>query len=291
MTTSQNADRAKVLAEALPYIQRYWGKTIVVKYGGNAMTSPELASAVMADIVLLGLVGVRVVLVHGGGPDINDMLNRLGHEARFVNGLRYTDQETMEVVQSVLCGKVNKNLVASVNAHGGRALGLCGLDGNLLQARKLDRQDGCDYGLVGDIYEVDPSVVNDAIEDGYVPVVASVAVGVDAAPGTVYNVNADTAAARLAAGMGAEKLVLLTDTVGVLENPDDPSSRIPTIAYETVDGYIERGQVTGGMIPKLECCRDAVEAGVARAHIVDGREPHSILLEMLTDDGAGTMVL
>ncbi len=291
MVSTKNAERAEVLAEALPYIRRYWGKTVVIKYGGNAMTSPELASAVMADIVLLGLVGVRVVLVHGGGPVINAMLERLGPEARFVNGLRYTDEVTMEVVQSVLCGKVNKNLVASVNAHGGRALGLCGLDGNLFQARKLDRGDGCDYGLVGEICEVNPAVVNDAIEQGYVPVIASVAGALDAGSETVYNVNADTAAAKLAAGIGAEKLVLLTDTVGVLSDPHDENSRIPTIAYETVEGYIERGIVTGGMIPKLECCRDAIEGGVARAHIVDGREPHSILLEMLTDDGAGTMVL
>ena len=285
---NHNAEIARTLIEALPYIQKYRGKVIVIKYGGNAMINQELFDAVMDDVQLLQLVGIRVVLVHGGGPEINDMLTRLGKEARFINGLRYTDQETMDVVQSVLCGKVNKNLVATIQRRGGRAVGLCGLDGALFQAIKLDRGDGCDYGLVGEIVAVDPDVVKRAIGNDRIPVVATVAQGVD--DDTAYNVNADTAAAMLASALGAEKLILLTDTKGVFMDQNDESSLIKVIHPEEIPGLIESGVISGGMIPKIECCAAAISGGVHGVNILDGRIPHSILLELLTNEGAGTMI-
>ena len=247
---SSHEQQAKTLIEALPYIQKFTGKTIVVKYGGNAMISDELRSAVMSDIVLLALVGIHVVVVHGGGPEISDMLKKLNHTSRFVDGLRYTDEVTMDVVQSVLCGKVNKNLVAQLNRLGGRAIGLCGIDGQLFQAEQLDEK----YGLVGRVVGVDPEPVTNAMSSGYIPVVSTVAQGVDA--DRIYNVNADTAAAKLAEALNAEKLILLT----------------------------------GGMIPKLECCVDALNGGVGRIHLLDGRIPHSILIELLSNQGIGTML-
>ena len=278
-------ERAQPLVEALPYIQKFTNKIVVIKYGGNAMVSEELFEAVIDDIILLHLVGIQVVFVHGGGPEINDMLDRLGIETRFVNGLRYTDKDTMEVVQSVLCGKVNKDLVATIMRKGGNAIGLCGLDGKLFEAQKMSDED---YGLVGEITKVNPDVIFKAIEDKYIPVVATVAFGVD--EDTPYNVNADTAAAKLAIALEAEKLVLLTNTRGVLRNPDDEDTLLETIKVHEIKGLMESGIITGGMIPKIECCADAIAGGVKRTHILDGRIPHSILIEMLTDEGVGTMI-
>ncbi|MCL2409680.1 MAG: acetylglutamate kinase [Oscillospiraceae bacterium] len=285
---NNNQQRAKTLVEALPYIQKFAGKVIVIKYGGNAMIGPDLFDAVIEDIILLQLVGIRVVLVHGGGPEITDMLDKLGIESRFVNGLRYTDQETMDVVQSVLCGKVNKDLVATIVRKGGDAIGVCGLDGKLFEARRMDKGDGLDYGYVGDITRVNPHVIKQAIDHGSIPVVATVAYGVD--DDTPYNVNADTAAAKLAISLGAEKLILLTNTRGVLRVADDESTLIPRIKVLEIDGLKSLNIVAGGMIPKVECCADAIKGGVGRTHILDGRIPHSILIEMLTDEGAGTMI-
>ncbi len=282
-----HCDRAQVLVEALPYIQQYNGKTIVVKYGGNAMISEELRRAVINDIVLLRLVGMNVAVVHGGGPEINELLKKTGKESRFVNGLRYTDGETMEAVQMVLCGKVNKNLVMTLNRAGGSAVGLCGLDGGMLKA--IRRQaDGVDYGLVGDITAVEPKVILDAIRDGYIPVISTVAQGVDAE--TTYNVNADTAAAKIAIALGAEKLILLTDTPGLLRDKDDETTLISRLHLSEIPALVEEGVVSGGMIPKVDCCVDAVRSGVHRTHILDGRIPHSILIEVLSQAGIGTMI-
>ena len=279
------ADRAQVLAEALPYIQKYNGKTIVVKYGGNAMVSQELRCAVISDIILLSLVGLKVVVVHGGGPEINQMLKRLGKEGKFVDGLRYTDEETMEVVQQVLCGKVNKDLVATLNRMGGQALGLCGMDAGLFQAVQLSEK----YGLVGEITQVNPKVVQDALEGGYIPVVSTVAQGTDG--DTAYNINADTAAAKLAVALGAEKLVLLTDVRGLLRDPTDESTLIHSVGVSEIPGLIKDGIISGGMIPKIDCAVEAVRSGVHSTVILDGRIPHSILIELLSDDGAGTMLV
>ena len=280
-----HVERAQVLAEALPYIQTYYGKTVVVKYGGNAMISEALRQAVISDIILLHLVGIRVVVVHGGGPEITDMLRKIGKTSRFVDGLRYTDEETMDIVQQVLCGKVNKNLVATLNRMGGKAIGLCGMDAGLFQAKMLDEK----YGLVGEITQVDPRLVVDALEDGYIPVVSTVAQGVDA--DTAYNINADTAAAKLAVALGAEKLILLTDVRGLLRDPGDEGTLLRVVELSQVPGLIKDGVIQGGMIPKVDCCVRAIEQGVQRTFILDGRIPHSILIEMLTNQGIGTMLL
>ena len=281
---SSHAQQAQTLVEALPYIQKFTGKTIVIKYGGNAMISEELRKAVMSDIILLSLVGIRVVVVHGGGPEISAMLKKIGHESHFVDGLRYTDEETMDVVQSVLCGKVNKNLVAQLNRLGGQAVGLCGLDGQLFQAVQLDEK----YGLVGKITGVNPEPVENALMTGYIPVVSTVAQGTDA--DTAYNINADTAAAKLAEALHAEKLILLTDVRGLLQDPRDEETLIHVVHTYEVPGLVARGIISGGMIPKLECCVDAINGGVERVHILDGRIPHSILIELLSDRGIGTML-
>ena len=278
-------DRAKVLAEALPYIQKYYGKTVVVKYGGNAMISDELRQAVISDIILLHLVGIRVVVVHGGGPEITEMLNKIGKESKFVDGLRYTDEETMEVVQQVLCGKVNKNLVATLNRMGGKAIGLCGMDAGLFQAKKLDEK----YGLVGEITAVEPQLVVDALKDGYIPVVSTVAQGID--DENAYNINADTAAAKLATALKAEKLILLTDVRGLMMDPKNDNTLLPVVRLSQVPGLVQDGVIKGGMIPKVECCVEAVRSGVENAIILDGRIPHSILIELLSDEGIGTMLL
>jgi len=280
-------DRAQVLVEALPYIQEYYGKTVVVKYGGNAMISEELRKAVISDIILLKLVGINVVVVHGGGPEISEMLKKTGKESKFVNGLRYTDEETMEIVQMVLCGKVNKNLVATLNRAGGSAVGLCGLDGGMIKAvRKLEN--GVDYGLVGEITHVDPKPILDAIQDGFIPVISTVAQGVD--EDTSYNINADTAAAKIAVALGAEKLILLTDIRGLLRDRNDESTLIGQARLSEVPVLVKDGIISGGMIPKIECCVDAVRNGVKRTHILDGRIPHSILIEVLSHAGIGTMI-
>ena len=277
-------ERAEVLAEALPYIQKYSGKTVVVKYGGNAMISPELRDAVIADLILLSLVGIQTAVVHGGGPEISDMLKRLGHESRFVDGLRYTDETTMDVVQQVLCGKVNKDLVARINRQGGRALGLCGMDAGLFQAVRLDEK----YGLVGEITRVEPDVVVDALDLGYIPVVSTVAMGMDG--NSAYNINADTAAAKLAVALRAEKLLLLTDVRGLLRVPGDENTLIKSVRASEIPGLVKDGVIQGGMIPKIDCAVEAVRSGVASTVILDGRIPHSILIELLSDEGAGTMI-
>ena len=284
MDMNNYMERSTALVEALPYIQKYYGKTVVIKYGGNAMVSDELRSAVISDIILLNLVGVRVVMVHGGGPEIADMLKKIGKQSHFVDGLRYTDEETMDIVQQVLCGKVNKNLVSIINNLGGRAIGLCGLDGALFQAKKLDEK----YGLVGKIVKVCPQVVNDCLADGYIPVISTVALGID--NDTSYNINADTAAAELAIALGAEKLILLTYVRGVLQDPKDDTTLIRQIRTHEVPGLMASGVIGGGMIPKIECCVNAIENGVLRTHILDGRIPHSILTEMLSHQGVGTMI-
>ena len=284
MDMNNYMERSTVLVEALPYIQKYYGKTVVIKYGGNAMISEELRSAVISDIILLNLIGVRVVMVHGGGPEIGQMLTRIGKQSRFVDGLRYTDEETMDIVQQVLCGKVNKHLVSIINNLGGRAIGLCGLDGALFQAKKLDDK----YGLVGKIVKVEPKIVNDCLEVGYIPVISTVALGID--NDTAYNINADTAAAELAVALGAEKLILLTDVRGVLRDPKGDKTLIPQIRLHEVPGLIGSGIIGGGMIPKIECCVTALKNGVHRTHILDGRIPHSILTEMLSHKGVGTML-
>ena len=278
-------ERANVLAEALPYIQKYTVKTIVVKYGGNAMISEELRHAVISDIILLNLVGIRVVVVHGGGPEISEMLKKVGKQSKFVDGLRYTDEETMDIVQQVLCGRVNKNLVATMNRLGGKALGLCGVDGGMFKARQLDEGK---YGLVGEITHVDPNPVICALNDGYIPVVSTVAQGEDAE--TSYNINADTAAAKLATALNAEKLILLTDVRGLLRDPKDESTLIPELQLSSVPALIREGVIGGGMIPKIDCCVEAVRSGVQSAIILDGRVQHSILIELLSNEGIGTML-
>ena len=280
-------DRAQILFEALPYIQKFNQKTVVIKYGGNAMISEELRHAVISDIVLLKLVGIHVVVVHGGGPEISDMLKKIGKESRFVNGLRYTDEETMDIVQMILCGKVNKDLVSMIEALDGRAIGLCGLDGGLIQAKKLTRE-GLDYGLVGEITKIDPKPIEDTIAAGYIPVVSTVAAGTDGEK--CYNINADTAAAKIAEVLGAEKLMILTDIPGLLRDVSDASTLISALRVSEVPALIKEGVISGCMIPKIDCCVQAVRSGVKSAHILDGRKKHSILIELLTDAGVGSMI-
>ena len=279
-----NADRAQVLIQALPYIQKYSGQTIVVKYGGNAMVTPELKDAVMSDIVLMQLVGVNVVLVHGGGPEISEMLKKTGKESRFANGLRVTDKETIDIVQMVLAGKVNKSLVQLLEQHGGKAMGLCGLDGRMLMAEKLIPSE--DLGYVGEITEVNTEVIEDTIHNGYIPILATVAGGYN---GDVFNINADLAAAQIAAKLGAAKLILMTDIRGLLRDKDDEETLIPVVNVSDVPSLKREGIISGGMIPKIDCCVEAVRRGVKRAHIIDGRIAHSILIELFSDEGLGTM--
>ena len=278
---------AEVLVEALPYLQEYAGKIIVVKYGGNAMINEDLKQAVIEDIVLLNLVGIKVVLVHGGGPEISEMLKKIGKESKFVKGLRYTDRETMDIVQMILCGKVNKNLVSLFEKAGGRAVGLGGMDGGLFKAIRLVDPDGTEYGYVGDVKEVNEKVVLDVLNEGFIPVVSSVAAGMDEE--TNYNINADTAAEKLAVALKAKKLILLTDVCGLMRDPKDDSTLIPRLKVSEVPALIKEGVISGGMIPKVDCCVEAVRQGVERANIQDGRVPHSILVELLSDDGVGTM--
>ena len=278
---------AEVLVEALPYIQEYAGKIIVVKYGGNAMINEDLKQAVIEDIVLLNLVGIKVVLVHGGGPEISEMLKKIGKESKFVKGLRYTDRETMDIVQMILCGKVNKNLVSLFEKAGGRAVGLGGMDGGLFKAIQLVDPDGTEYGYVGDIKEVNEKVVLDVLNEGFIPVVSSVAAGMHEE--TNYNINADTAAEKLAVALKAKKLILLTDVCGLMRDPKDDSTLIPRLKVSEVQALIKEGVISGGMIPKVDCCVEAVRQGVERANIQDGRVPHSILVELLSNDGVGTM--
>lgn len=275
-----NAQRAQVLVHALPYIQKYANKIIVVKYGGNAMLNEELKSAVMNDIVLLSLIGIRVVLVHGGGPEITETLKAMGKTSTFVEGRRVTDEETAGVVQMVLAGKINKSLVNRIGAIGGKAMGLCGLDGRMIRAEALDMDR---WGYVGNITQVDPQPVLDV---RYIPVVATV--GYDDA-GNVYNINADTAASRLAGVLKAECLISLTDIAGIMRDKDDPASLIPRLHVSEAPQLVHEGVISGGMIPKVECCIEAIRRGVKKVFIIDGRVPHAILMEILTDEGIGTM--
>ncbi|MBR2824591.1 MAG: acetylglutamate kinase [Clostridia bacterium] len=279
-----NAERAEILTQALPYIRQYNGKIVVVKYGGNAMISETLRQQVMEDIVLLWLIGVKVVLVHGGGPEINDLMNKLGKKPEFVDGLRVTDRETVDIVQMVLAGKVNKTLVNLLEMKGGRAIGLSGMDDRLIEAEVKDPR----LGYVGRITHIHIEPVRDLLEKGYIPVISTL--GCDA-EGNTYNINGDTAAARIAGALKAERMILMTDIAGILRDKDDPSTLIPHVNAEEIEELKKEGVITGGMIPKVECCTEATRRGVRNVVIMDGRIPHSILMELLTDEGAGTMVL
>ncbi len=284
-----NATWAAVLSESLPYFKQWVGKIVVVKYGGNAMLNEELKKAVMDDIVLLNTIGIKVVLVHGGGPEINNMLKKLNIESKFINGLRYTDAQTMEVVQMVLTGKLNKDIVSIITQKGGKAVGLSGVDGGLLRAVKKEK-DGIDYGFVGEVTSVNPEVINMVLEEGMIPVVSTVAMGEDG-DDAHYNINADTAAAKIAVALKAEKFVQLTNVPGVLRNVDDPSTLIKRIDRVAIPSMIATGIISEGMIPKIECCLEALKGGVPRTHIIDGRVPHSLLIEMFSERGIGTMLM
>jgi len=279
-----NAGRAEVLTQALPYIKKYNGKVVVIKYGGNAMTSESLKEQVMEDIVLLNLIGIKVVLVHGGGPEITETLKKIGKKSEFVDGLRVTDKETAEVVQMVLAGKINKSLVNLLGVNGGKAIGLSGIDGQLIQAEIKDER----LGFVGKITDVDVSPIVDLLEKGYIPVISTV--GCDK-KGNVYNINADTAAAYIAGKMNAERLITMTDIEGILRDKDDPKSLISCIDMQEAQELFSSGVISGGMIPKVECCIEAIHLGVKKVIILDGRVPHALLIETMTDEGAGTMVV
>ncbi len=278
-----NHDRAEILTQALPYIKQYNNKIVVIKYGGNAMINEQLKKQVMEDIVLLRLIGVKVVLVHGGGPEINDLMDRLGKKPEFIDGLRVTDKETVDIVQMVLAGKVNKSLVNLLEMNGGRAIGLSGMDGRLIEARQKNEK----LGYVGEVTKIHIKPVTDLLDMGYIPVISTI--GRDK-EGNIYNINGDTAAARIAGALEAERLIMMTDIAGILKDKDDPSTLIPKITPEEAEELYASGVVSGGMIPKVQCCVDALEHGVKNVVIMDGRVPHSILLELLTDEGAGTMV-
>lgn len=284
--TVSNKLRSQILIDALPYIQKYHNKIVVVKYGGNAMTNDALKEAVMSDIVLLTEVGIKVVLVHGGGPEINAMLKRVGIESRFIGGLRYTDKDTIDIVKMVLTGKVNKELVSALQLHGGKALGLCGCDGQMILAETL--QGDVDLGYVGEIKKVTTKPILDALNNGYVPIIATVGTSED---GQAYNINADTAAARIASCLRAENLILMTDIAGLLQDKDDDSTLIPTVNVSDVPYLKKAGIISGGMIPKIDCCVEAVRRGVKKTSIIDGRVPHSILIELLTNEGVGTQFM
>ena len=279
-----NAQRAEILTQALPYIQSYYNKVVVVKYGGNAMINEERKMQVMEDIVLLSLIGVKVVLVHGGGPEISDMLGKIGKQSEFVDGLRVTDKETVEIVQMVLAGKVNKTLVNLLEVNGGKAMGISGMDGHLIEAEMKDER----LGYVGKITKINVEPITDLLEKGYIPVVSTIGCDMQ---GNVYNINADTAASQIAGAMHAESLISMTDIAGILRDKDDPSTLIPMIDIWDAAKLYGEGVISGGMIPKVECCIDAVRRGVKKVFILDGRIPHAILIEMLTDEGAGTMVI
>ena len=278
-----NEIRSQVLIDALPYIQKYNDKIVVIKYGGNAMTNEELKDAVMSDIVLLNLVGIKTVLVHGGGPEINEMLKRVGIESKFINGLRYTDEATVDIVKMVLAGKVNKELVSHLTQHGGKALGMCGIDGQMILCHKIESE--VDLGFVGEIDSINTAPILDALSNGYVPVISTVACD---EKGQTYNINADTAASRIAAELKAENLILMTDIVGLLKDKDDSDTLIPTVQVSEVPFMKRQGIISGGMIPKIDCCVEAVRRGVKKTCIIDGRVPHSILVELRTRQGIGT---
>lgn len=284
MNNITNQMKAEILSQALPYIQNYFGKIVVIKYGGNAMTNPTLKQAVMDDVILLSLIGVKVVLVHGGGPEITETLDKMGIESRFVNGLRYTDRETAKVVQMVLAGKTNKDLVNLLCLSGGKAIGLCGLDCGLISAKKINSAE--DLGFVGEITKINTDIILSQLEQGFIPVIATV--GSDE-EGNIYNINADTAAAKIASSLGAENLTLMTDTRGLLEDKADEETLISEVNISDVPTLIHRGIISEGMIPKIESCVDSIRQGVKKTFIIDGRIPHSILIELLTNEGIGTM--
>ena len=279
-----NARRAQILTEALPYIRKYTGKIIVIKYGGNAMIDEQLKQQVMEDVVLLWLIGVKVVLVHGGGPEISEVMRRYGKQAEFVNGLRVTDKETVDIVQMVLAGKVNKSLVNLLEMKGGKAMGISGMDGRLIEAKMRNAS----LGFVGSITNVNIEPVTDLLEKGYIPVISTVGCDRD---GNTYNINGDTAAACIAVALGAERLIMMTDIAGILRDRDDPATLIRELTIRDAVKLFEQGVISGGMIPKVDCCIDAIHRGVKKVIIMDGRVPHSILMELLTDEGAGTMVV
>jgi len=289
MSVQSAKDRAGTLVQALPYIQDFQGKTIVVKYGGNAMLNEELKTAVIEDIILMACVGIRTILVHGGGPEIEAMLKKTGKESRFVNGLRYTDEETMDIVQMVLCGKVNKEITALIQRKGGRAIGLCGIDSGLLKAKQIGGEN--DLGFVGEIEQVDTSILNTLLNSEVIPVISSVAYGTGDFEGKALNINADIAAAKIAAALGAEKLVLMTDVRGILRDVNDENTLIKSISMSQLDPLKKEGIITRGMIPKTDCCAMALSGGVKKAHIIDGRLPHAILIELFTDEGIGTEIV
>ena len=278
-----NAERAEVLTAALPYIRRYHGKVVVIKYGGNAMINETLKQQVMEDIALLWLVGVKVVLVHGGGPEISETMKKLGKQAQFVDGLRVTDKETVDIVQMVLAGKINKTLVNLIQMKGGHAMGLSGIDGGIIEAKMKSEA----LGYVGEITKIRPQPIEALLEKHYIPVISTVASDRN---GNTYNINGDTAAARIAGALNAERLIMMTDIAGILMDKDDPSTLIPQISISEARKLYDQGIISGGMIPKVDCCIDALEHGVENVTIMDGRIPHSILMELLTDEGAGTMV-
>ena len=279
-----NLHRAEILVEALPYIRKYNGKIIVIKYGGNAMINEELKQQVMEDVVLLHLIGVKVVLVHGGGPEITGMLKAIGKQATFVDGLRVTDEETVDVVQMVLAGKINKTLVKLLEAKGGKAMGISGIDGHMIDCKVKDSR----LGFVGDIVDVNVQPILDLLEKDYIPVISTVGSDLE---GHTYNINADTAAAHIAGALQAERLVTMTDITGVMMDPKDPESLIPCIDLQDAQVLFDSGVISGGMIPKVQCCIDAINYGVHKVTILDGRVSHAILMELLTDEGAGTMVV
>lgn len=279
-------ERAEILVQSLPYIQHYNGKIIVVKYGGNAMISDELRETVINDIVLMKCIGFKPIVVHGGGPYISSFLDKLGEKSEFINGLRYTDKKTMEVVQMVLGGKVNKDLVTLIEKAGGKSIGLCGLDGSLLKAKKLESE--VDLGYVGEVTSVNTEAVTMALDAGYIPVIGSMAIGEDG--NDLYNINADTCAAKIASALKAEKLILLTDVAGVLKDHKDPTSLLSVLRLHEIPKLTLQGVIKGGMIPKIQCCVESVRMGVERAHIIDGRDPHALLLELFSNDGIGTMI-
>lgn len=283
MEQFSNAERAEVLTQALPYIKRYNGKIVVVKYGGNAMVNEQLKQQVMEDIALLWLIGVKVVLVHGGGPEISELMSKLGKKPEFVDGLRVTDKETVDIVQMVLAGKVNKSLVTLLQMKGGHAVGLSGMDGGIIEAKIKDER----LGYVGEITKVRTKPITDLLEKNYIPVISTVASDHE---GNAYNINGDTAAAYIAGALGAERLIMMTDIAGILRDKDDPSTLIPELTIEEAKELYKEGVISGGMIPKVDCCIEALHAGVQNVIIMDGRVPHSILMEILTDEGAGTMV-
>lgn len=278
--------KAEVLSQALPYIQKYNNKIVVIKYGGNAMINEELKMNVISDVVLLSTIGIKVILIHGGGPEISGTLKKIGKESKFINGLRYTDEETIDVVQMVLAGKTNKDLVKLIMQKGGNAMGVSGIDNMLIEAQKYESED--DLGYVGAVKEIHPQMIMDMLDKGYIPVIASVGMDKD---GNTYNINADTAAAEIAGAVGAENMIIVSDIPGLLEDKDNEDTLIPLVHTYEVNGLMSKGIISGGMIPKIECCVKAVKGNVKKAVMIDGRIPHSILIEILTNEGIGTMVI